>query len=108
MLSPSVLLPEENLNAENSPLNSTVLPLPGQHDSGNAPLTADKQKAHANHELALWRLETVLAHVPLSRSSWLAGVKDGIYPKPVRISARRVAWRASEIASFVASLSDEG
>jgi prophage regulatory protein len=52
----------------------------------------------------LWRLPAVLAHVPISRSGWFAGVKSGRYPKPVRLSERRVAWRASEIRSFVAGL----
>ena len=52
----------------------------------------------------LWRLPLVLAHIPISRSSWFAGVKAGRYPKPVRLSDRRVAWRASDIRSFVAAL----
>jgi prophage regulatory protein len=107
MLSPSVLLPEETLNAETFTPNSTNLTLPCKGDAGNTSRTVAKQKAQANNELALWRLETVLAYVPLSRSSWLAGVKDGIYPKPVRISARRVAWRANEIEAFVRSLKKE-
>jgi prophage regulatory protein len=52
----------------------------------------------------LWRLPLVLAHIPISRSSWFAGVKAGRYPQPVRLSDRRVAWRASDIRSFVAAL----
>lgn len=55
-------------------------------------------------ESELWRLPAVLAHVPISRSGWFAGVKSGRYPKPVRLSERRVAWRASDIRSFIAAL----
>lgn len=53
----------------------------------------------------LWRLPTVLNHVPVSRSSWFAGVKSGRYPKPVQLGARAVAWRAEDIRNLVASFS---
>lgn len=53
----------------------------------------------------LWRLPTVLSHVPVSRSSWFAGVKSGRYPKPVQLGARAVAWRAEDIRNLVASFS---
>ena len=39
--------------------------------------------------------------VPLSRTTWLAGVKDGRFPQPVRLAKRAVAWRESEIYAFV-------
>lgn len=38
---------------------------------------------------------------PVSRSTWLAGVKDGRYPKPVNISAKLVAWRAEDIRALL-------
>jgi prophage regulatory protein len=69
-----------------------------------ATATAGESPPRIDPESELWRLPAVLAHVPISRSSWFAGVKSGRYPKPIRISERRVAWRASEIRSFVASL----
>lgn len=50
----------------------------------------------------LLRLHEVLSIVPVSRSSWYTGVKSGQYPAPVRLSARRVAWRASDITKLVA------
>ena len=40
--------------------------------------------------------------VPVSRSTWLAGVKSGKFPKPVRLSARIVAWKMSDIANYIA------
>lgn len=38
---------------------------------------------------------------PVSRSTWLAGVKDGRYPKPVKISKNLVAWRAEDIRALL-------
>lgn len=46
-------------------------------------------------------LPTVLERITMSRSGWLQGVKDGRYPAPVRLSPRRVAWRESDITSFI-------
>ena len=58
----------------------------------------------ATPDPALWRLPIVLEKFPVSRANWLQGVKDGRYPAPVRLSARRVAWRASDINFLIASL----
>jgi predicted DNA-binding transcriptional regulator AlpA len=55
-------------------------------------------------DAALWRLPTVLTHVPVSRSGWWAGIKAGRYPAPVRLSPRCVAWRSEDIRSLIASL----
>jgi prophage regulatory protein len=52
----------------------------------------------------VWKLPTVLAALSVSRSSWLAGVKSGRYPRPVRLSERAVAWRAEDIRALVATL----
>jgi predicted DNA-binding transcriptional regulator AlpA len=55
-------------------------------------------------DIALWRLPTVLQHVPISRSGWWAGVKAGRYPAPVRISTRCVAWKSEDIRALINSL----
>ena len=49
----------------------------------------------------LLRLPEVLRIVPVSRAAWYANVKAGRYPKPVRLGARSVAWKASEIQALV-------
>ena len=56
-----------------------------------------------NPDIALWRLPTVLAHVPVSRSHWWAGVAEGRYPAPVKLSKRCVAWRSADIRALIAS-----
>lgn len=52
----------------------------------------------------LLRLSQVLQLVPVSRSQWYQGVKEGRYPAAVKLSARAVAWRSSAIYSLIASL----
>lgn len=49
----------------------------------------------------LLRLPQVLHIIPISRSSWLAGVKSGEYPQPVRVSRRCVCWRLSDIHALL-------
>jgi len=42
--------------------------------------------------------------IPVCKKTWLNGVKKGIYPKPVRISARRVGWRIQDIRQLVENM----
>jgi len=51
----------------------------------------------------LYRMPEVCDRIGLGRSSIYAYVADGIFPPPVRIGARAVAWRASDIAAFIDS-----
>ncbi len=52
------------------------------------------------------KLPAVLSCVGVSRSTWLTGVKRGIYPKPIKLSAsasgRSVGWLSSDIERFLA------
>jgi predicted DNA-binding transcriptional regulator AlpA len=54
-------------------------------------------------ETGFLRLPSVLVVFPVSKSSWLDGVKTGKYPKPVKLSERTVAWRVEDIRSLLAS-----
>lgn len=56
----------------------------------NATPAAGALPSPQNPDIALWRLPTVLAHVPVSRSHWWAGVAEGRYPAPVKLSKRCV------------------
>jgi len=49
----------------------------------------------------LLRLPAVQAIIPVSRSTWYAGIKEGIYPAPIKISARASAWRLADIQNLV-------
>lgn len=41
--------------------------------------------------------------IPVSRTTWWRGVKEGRYPQGVKISARRTAWRAEDIQNLLNS-----
>lgn len=41
--------------------------------------------------------------IPVSRSSWWAGVKSGRYPQSVKLSERVTAWRVEDIRALIAS-----
>jgi prophage regulatory protein len=51
----------------------------------------------------LVKLLIVLRVFPVGQSTWWRGVADGKYPAPVRIGARSVAWRASDIRKLIES-----
>lgn len=48
------------------------------------------------------RLTGVLAVFPVSRSHFLAGVRQGRYPRPVRLSESIVGWRVEDIRDLIA------
>lgn len=41
------------------------------------------------------------AIIPVSKSTWWAGVKSGRYPKPVKLSEHVTAWRVEDIRAFI-------
>ena len=52
------------------------------------------------------RLNLVLAPrgpIPVSKSTWWAGVKSGRYPKPVKLGPRITAWRVEDIRALIAT-----
>ncbi len=51
----------------------------------------------------LWRLPTVKAKTTLSEPSIYRLMKQGIFPKPIKIGNRAVAWIASEVEAFIGS-----
>jgi prophage regulatory protein len=50
----------------------------------------------------LIRIDEVLKRVPVSRSSFYAGIRSGQYPQPRRVGKRSVAWLESEIDQLIA------
>lgn len=39
--------------------------------------------------------------IPISKSSWWAGVKSGRFPKPVKLGPRTTCWRETEILAII-------
>ena len=52
----------------------------------------------------LLRLPQVLKLFPVARTTWWRGIKDGRFPRPVRLGPRSVAWRASDITALIERL----
>jgi predicted DNA-binding transcriptional regulator AlpA len=50
------------------------------------------------------RLGDILAPagpLPISKSSWWAGVRDGRYPKAIKLGPRITAWRVDDIRALI-------
>jgi predicted DNA-binding transcriptional regulator AlpA len=41
------------------------------------------------------------AIIPVSKSTWWAGVKTGRYPRPVKLGPRITAWRVEDIRALI-------
>lgn len=52
-------------------------------------------------QTGLLRIKQVLKFIPVSRSSWWAGVKSGRYPKPFKLSERTTVWTAQSIRALI-------
>ncbi|HCU70112.1 MAG TPA: hypothetical protein DGF30_13060 [Desulfomicrobium sp.] len=55
----------------------------------------------------LLRLPQVLMVVNIPKSSWWRGVKEGRFPKPIKLGPRTSAWRASDLESLIDRLAAE-
>lgn len=54
---------------------------------------------------SLLRLPQVLARLPISRSHWWRGVKEGRFPQGIKLSTRVTVWRQSDIDTLIQTLS---
>ena len=52
-------------------------------------------------ETGLLRLKQVLQFIPVSSSTWWAGVKTGRFPKPLKLGPRTTAWRVEDIRAII-------
>ena len=50
---------------------------------------------------SLLRLPQVLELIPVSKSAWWRGCRDGRSPKPVKLGPRTTAWRSTDIAALI-------
>jgi predicted DNA-binding transcriptional regulator AlpA len=55
-------------------------------------------------EVRLYRLPDVLARIPVSRSSWFAGIQLGRYPRGHHLGPRTTVWRSDDIDRVIQSL----
>ena len=52
-------------------------------------------------ETGFVRISTILKIIPISKSTWWAGVKSGRYPKSVKLGKRITAWRVEDIQNLI-------
>lgn len=53
------------------------------------------------------RLPIILAHIPVGKSTWWAGIKKGRFPNPIKMGSRITMWRAEDIHALIAKLSQQ-
>jgi prophage regulatory protein len=44
------------------------------------------------------------ALIPVAKSTWWQGVKDGRFPKPVKLGPKTTAWRVEDIRALIERL----
>ena len=47
------------------------------------------------------------ALIPVSHSTWWRGVKDGRFPKPVKLGPNTTAWRVEDIRALIESFKQD-
>ncbi len=52
-------------------------------------------------EVGFVRIKQILEIFPIGRSTWWDGVKDGRFPKPVKIGERTTAWCVGDIRNLI-------
>jgi len=57
-----------------------------------------------NPPVTLLRKPAVLARVGIPKSTWERGVRLGLYPKPIKIGLRAVAWTSTSIDKLIEDL----
>ena len=49
------------------------------------------------------RLRQVLRVLPIGKTTWWEGVKQGRFPAPVKLGARTTVWRVEDIRALIAA-----
>jgi predicted DNA-binding transcriptional regulator AlpA len=58
-------------------------------------------------EQNLLKLRDVLKMFPVSKTTWYAGIRDGRYPKSVKIGKKAVAWLKQDIEKCIENIKSE-
>lgn len=52
-------------------------------------------------ETGFVRLPQILALIPISRSAWWEGIRQGKFPKGIKLGSRTTVWRAEAIRALI-------
>jgi predicted DNA-binding transcriptional regulator AlpA len=58
-------------------------------------------------DIGFVRLPSVLRRIPVSKSTWYAGIKSGKYPKPYKISDDASGWDVDDIRRCIAERKEQ-
>ena len=62
---------------------------------------------NSSRDMKLLRLPEVLDLIPISKTQWWSGIKEGRFPKQIKIGPRTSAWKESDILKLIEKLSGE-
>ena len=55
-------------------------------------------------EVGYLRLSDVLKLIPIAKTAWYAGVREGRFPAPVKLTRRASGYRVGDIRALIARL----
>ena len=58
------------------------------------------------NEIALYRISPLVKNIGVSKSTIWLWVKEGSFPKPIRLGKKSVAWLGSDIENWIQSRID--
>lgn len=66
------------------------------------------QESAARKRRGFLRLPQVLEIFPVSKSTWWKGIKEGRFPKPVKLTERTSAWLLDDIEALCDRMAPSG
>lgn len=55
-------------------------------------------------ETGFVRLPQILSLIPISRSAWWAGIREGKFPQGIKLGSKTTVWRAEDIRNLIERL----
>ena len=52
-------------------------------------------------ETGFVRLPQILSLIPISRSAWWAGIREGTFPQGIKLGSKTTVWRAEDIRNLI-------
>lgn len=59
------------------------------------------QPRPALRETGFVRLPQILSLIPISRSAWWAGIREGKFPQGIKLGSKTTVWRAEDIRHLI-------
>lgn len=73
--------------------------------AASAAKSAKKERVPVLPSIGFVRLADVLKLIPVGKSAWYAGIKEGRFPAPVKLNKRAAAYRVEDIRALIERLS---